>query len=593
MKKIILKITLFTCFIAVFFFATGCTHKHEFSSEWTKDANEHWHVCTVKDCDEVENKAAHTFGEAVVVAATADADGSSTKTCTVCGYEQVTVLCNHVGHIEKVGYTRPSVLKDGYQEHYECSECGQWFSDDDRTHEITKESIAISKSLFGNEPNADFPIYDLEVKSTLDLGDDWTINKYDNGWKDCGATLGIYTTDNYKALKFGLWDNTIVFRYSLSYDTMDAYKAISFNAQGNDITTLKVQLANSVSGYYVTYKAITLSSSLTTYTISMSDISNWKVIDGSIDFQAAAAALGINDPKYVIGCFDTINFIYSGYTPNGVKSTVYMNDLKFLKTAADTSEKMILNDKKDNYAFTDSQSNKHYFVFNRDPEVKTVTVDSQMVFNYVESGTGITLTSDTLGTINASYKANGRQIKIDTVTSNIPQVSGMQGVTVVCAANVNLDFNDLTSGFAYNNSQWTKQYYGNSGWTNFTGNMNVRNVDGNNNVNIYVDTNTRNYTYNLSNSEIGTANSFSLKIANYFANSGTIKLKISVTTTSGEKIYLDGDANTFVDLAFDSSKAYTTYAHTINAKEIASVTITVKVANGSAYGYLDDFVIAY
>ncbi len=47
---------------------------HDWETVWSKDAKSHWHKCT--RCDEVNQKAAHTYGE----------KGAARYTCTVCGY---------------------------------------------------------------------------------------------------------------------------------------------------------------------------------------------------------------------------------------------------------------------------------------------------------------------------------------------------------------------------------------------------------------------------------------------------------------------------------------------------------------------------
>ena len=41
-------------------------HEHEFSAEWTKDENYHWHKCNGEKCDEISDKAAHVFDEEIV-----------------------------------------------------------------------------------------------------------------------------------------------------------------------------------------------------------------------------------------------------------------------------------------------------------------------------------------------------------------------------------------------------------------------------------------------------------------------------------------------------------------------------------------------
>lgn len=58
------------------------THEHTYSTEWSKDATNHWHAATCEHTTEVSDKAAHTFDEAVVTKET------KTYTCTVCNYQR-------------------------------------------------------------------------------------------------------------------------------------------------------------------------------------------------------------------------------------------------------------------------------------------------------------------------------------------------------------------------------------------------------------------------------------------------------------------------------------------------------------------------
>ena len=64
-------------------------NKHEFTTEWESDANNHWHACSGESCLEVANKAAHTWNDGEVTKEpTETAEGVMTYECTVCGYEK-------------------------------------------------------------------------------------------------------------------------------------------------------------------------------------------------------------------------------------------------------------------------------------------------------------------------------------------------------------------------------------------------------------------------------------------------------------------------------------------------------------------------
>ena len=63
-------------------------HEHSFSKDWTSDATDHWHAATCGHAEEVSDKAAHTFGDYVSNNdATTESDGTKTRKCSVCGYE--------------------------------------------------------------------------------------------------------------------------------------------------------------------------------------------------------------------------------------------------------------------------------------------------------------------------------------------------------------------------------------------------------------------------------------------------------------------------------------------------------------------------
>ena len=68
--------------------ATGGEHTHSYGSEWKNDATSHWHECS---CGDKKDVAAHTASDWIIdTPATATADGTKHKECTVCGYTMAT-----------------------------------------------------------------------------------------------------------------------------------------------------------------------------------------------------------------------------------------------------------------------------------------------------------------------------------------------------------------------------------------------------------------------------------------------------------------------------------------------------------------------
>ena len=71
----------------------GGEHEHSFGADWSHDANNHWHGCTVKSCDQVSNKGAHIFGSWVADSfSTSTVNGSRHRECITCHYTETDKL---------------------------------------------------------------------------------------------------------------------------------------------------------------------------------------------------------------------------------------------------------------------------------------------------------------------------------------------------------------------------------------------------------------------------------------------------------------------------------------------------------------------
>ena len=118
------------------------------ASDWKSDNTDHWKECTVVGCGVIieGSKAAHTAGEWIIdTPATATADGTKHKECTVCGYTMATETIPATGgeHTHNYG----SEWKNDADNHWhECS-CGD--KADKAAHDfkwvVDKEATATQK----------------------------------------------------------------------------------------------------------------------------------------------------------------------------------------------------------------------------------------------------------------------------------------------------------------------------------------------------------------------------------------------------------------------------------------------------------------
>ena len=93
-KGVVLNSLLVVSFILLF---CGCLlepmHEHTFSSDWSSDANYHWHAATCEHTDEVKDKASHKWDSGTITTeATHTADGEMKYTCTICGQTRKEVI---------------------------------------------------------------------------------------------------------------------------------------------------------------------------------------------------------------------------------------------------------------------------------------------------------------------------------------------------------------------------------------------------------------------------------------------------------------------------------------------------------------------
>ncbi len=102
--------------------ATVCgEHTHSYGSEWKYDADNHWHECS---CGDKKDVAAHTASDWIIdTPATATADGTKHKECTVCGYTMATETIPATGGDEHTHSYGSEWKYDADNHWHECS-CG-------------------------------------------------------------------------------------------------------------------------------------------------------------------------------------------------------------------------------------------------------------------------------------------------------------------------------------------------------------------------------------------------------------------------------------------------------------------------------------
>ena len=77
---------------------SSATHEHTYATEWSKDADKHWHAATCEHDTLKADEAEHTWDAGTTTGtATCTEAGEITYTCTVCGYEK-TEATNALNH---------------------------------------------------------------------------------------------------------------------------------------------------------------------------------------------------------------------------------------------------------------------------------------------------------------------------------------------------------------------------------------------------------------------------------------------------------------------------------------------------------------
>ena len=116
----------------------GTALGHNWATEWSSNADSHWHACT--RCDAKDGEGAHNPG--------APATETTPQTCTDCGYV-IESATGHVcaNHLTKVDRVEADCTNPGNIEHYKCSGdtgCGKLYEDRTASVPLTEEQVKLN-----------------------------------------------------------------------------------------------------------------------------------------------------------------------------------------------------------------------------------------------------------------------------------------------------------------------------------------------------------------------------------------------------------------------------------------------------------------
>ena len=119
---------------------TNCGHTegnalgHDWTEEWSQDADTHWHACS--RCQDKADEANH-------IPDREEATEQDPIKCLVCGYIIAPEL-EHTHNLLKVDARDASCTENGNIAYYVCEDCDKIFADEEGTVELTMEDTVIS-----------------------------------------------------------------------------------------------------------------------------------------------------------------------------------------------------------------------------------------------------------------------------------------------------------------------------------------------------------------------------------------------------------------------------------------------------------------
>ena len=139
-KTILTSVFAFCLAVPAMLIFTACGHNHSAVAEWSSDETYHWHTC--EGCEEILDKAEHTYGSWTVrTPADCDTDGLEFRVCE-CGKEETRAILA-TGHSSSDKYT--------YDETYHWHTCEDCEEQLDKAEHTWDEGTITTEATFQND----------------------------------------------------------------------------------------------------------------------------------------------------------------------------------------------------------------------------------------------------------------------------------------------------------------------------------------------------------------------------------------------------------------------------------------------------------
>lgn len=274
-------------------------------------------------------------------------------------------------------------------------------------------------------------IEDVNNKGNSDLQADWEVRSYNGGWKETSATIQLAASyDGTNGAKLAYWDNTVDYRYGLSYSTTSDYDTIAFDFKGNGISEVRISLAHATHGVYMTYSLGTAPAVWTHYEISIFD-EGWTIDYGGkkISVEEGLKVMDLTGHYDVMKWFDTFRITLKGNTSNGANAYAYLDNVNFKQTlATESTNSAILYDFGGTYTTAlESGLVVKAELSNNVITFATLNLQQNTTFatGYQQQGTTLTFSGTFAG--QATISGNGEKFTIESI--DLTQLAVLQGAT--------------------------------------------------------------------------------------------------------------------------------------------------------------------